>query len=333
MDEYEEIIAKLYQKTGEKVKFASEQVEELLELPSLRLNRALEGGIPYGHQTLIWGGKSGSKSALAYGAIANAQKQGKVCMLLDSEKAMKKEWLEALGVDTSKLVWKRVISVDDITRQAIAAMESGIQVVAIDSITVMAPHAYYEKDGKTLKEGLDGTKQIGTLAVDVSNMLRKFNAVNEQTALILIAQPRFKITTYGGINEPTGGQAVGFYSTVSLKIMPDMATDHQKKGKVRHGDLILEEVVGRPINWTIDKDRGPGMFMTGTYDFYFKGDHVGVDAEKEMVDVGVELGLVEKSGSWYTLYGERRQGSSQMADYLREFPEVKEKLWGELLDA
>jgi recombination protein RecA len=194
-------------------------------------------------------------------------------------------------------------------------------VVVVDSISSLLSSAYFEKDSEELKE-LSHTKQIGTEARDLANSVKMMNWVNKKTALVLIAQLRNKITTYGAMHQPTGGHAVMFFSTTSIKLFSSARPDDQIKQKIQSGNKLYDTPIGRPVNWTVEFNKIGPPGETGSYDFYYKGDRLGVDNVGEILDVGERLGLVKKSGAWITVGEETIQGRIKTIKYLLENPEV-----------
>jgi recombination protein RecA len=110
-----------------------------------------------------------------------------------------------------------------------------------------------------------------------------------------------------------------------------MAQDKQIVGKITNGDRIYSKNIGRPVNWTIDKDRGPGIGTKGSYDLYFDGDFVGIDTVGEIVDYGVAYGLIEQRGAWFFIGDEKYQGRANLVKELRSEPELAERLRKEIV--
>jgi recombination protein RecA len=133
---------------------------------------------------------------------------------------------------------------------------------------------------------------------------------------------------------PTGGMAVKFFSSTIIKLWASEAEANAIKSGIEVGDKIIEQKVGRPVNWIIDYNKLGPPNLSGQYDFYYQGDHVGVDSIGEILDVAEMMGIVQRGGSWYTIEGERFQGRSKSVEYLRGFPDVvdalKEKIYDRL---
>jgi recombination protein RecA len=334
MELEEEILAKLSPKTRNKARMASEVVLEKQPTASIGLNHALGGGIGYGRQTLIWGTKSAGKSTFTLQMIAEAQRAGKKASFIDAEQSFDPAWATRLGVDTRKLIYSDVKTIEDVVGTGIEFMQAGVDVVAVDSISALLSSAYFEKDKKSeeLKD-LSGTKQIGSEARELANGVKMWNYANKNTALILISQIRNKITTYGAMQTATGGHAVDFFSSTVIKLSSTAKEADQIEGELFNGDRIIKQPIGRPVNWSIDKNKLGPPNRYGSYDLYYDGDFVGIDNIGESFDIGEKLGIIIKKGtSWYTIYDTQFQGRPKAIAHLRENPEVLEQLRGEIAE-
>lgn len=302
------------------------------ETPSQGLNLALRGGIGHGRQTLIWGSKSAGKSSFCLQMVAKAQNEGKICAWIDSEQAYDTSWAGRLGVDSGNLIHSSVKTVSDMTDLACELMSNGVEVLVVDSISSLLSSAYFEKDKEELK-GLDGTKQIGSEARDLANAVKMMNYSNNKTALVLIAQVRNKITTYGAMPSPTGGNAVDFFSSTVIKLWSNASEKEQITGDVYVGDKIFQQAVGRKVNWSVEKNKIGPPNQYGEYNFYYDGDHVGVDSYGEVLDLATRLGIIHKAGAWYNIYDQQIQGAVKASVYLRNNPEVYEKVLSNVREA
>ncbi len=286
---------------------------------------ALKGGFGYGRQILIWGNKSAGKSSFCLQMIAEAQKDGKVCAWIDAEQSYSQEWAERLGVDSSKLIYSAAKTVNDMVDVAQQLMEAGVDMIVVDSISALLPAIYFEKDSTELKK-LEDTKQIGAEAKDMTHAVKMLNYANKETLLVLISQQRNQFGSMHASHIPTGGMAVKFFSSTVVKLWSSEAEANAIKAGVKVGDKIIEQRVGRPVNWIIDYNKLGPPNLSGQYDFYFQGETVGVDFVGEVLDVAEQHGAVEKGGAWYTIEGERFQGRAKAVAWLRENPEMVEKL-------
>jgi recombination protein RecA len=125
---------------------------------------------------------------------------------------------------------------------------------------------------------------------------------------------------------PTGGMAVKFFSSTVIKLWSSEAEANAIKDGVQVGDKIIEQKVGRPVNWIIDYNKLGPPNLSGQYDFYYQGGHIGVDSVGEVLDVAEMMGIVQRGGSWYTIEEERLQGRAKAVEYLRDNPSIVSKL-------
>ena len=316
----EDIMAKLDPKTRARVQSA-QNVEVHKQLtPSIGLNVALKGGLGYGRQVLVWGNKSAGKSSFCLQMIALAQQEGKTCAWIDAEASYDQKWAEQLGVDSSSLIYSQAKTVNDMVDVGVKLMEAGVDVIVVDSISALLPGIYFEKDGNEMKD-LQDTKQIGAEAKDMTHAVKMLNYANKNTLLVLISQQRNQFGSMHASHIPTGGMAVKFFSSTVIKLWSSEAEANAIKAGVQVGDKIIEQRVGRPVNWIIDYNKLGPPNLSGQYDFYYQGESLGVDRVGETLDVAEMYGLIEKGGAWYTINGERFQGRAKAVAYLRENPE------------
>jgi recombination protein RecA len=327
----EEILAKLDPKTRQRVQVATNVDAEKQKTPSIGLNLALRGGLGFGRQVLIWGNKSAGKSSFCLQMIGQAQKNGKTCAWIDSEHSYSAEWAEKLGVDSSSLIYSSAKTINDMVDVATQLMEAGVDLIVVDSISALLPAIYFEKDSSELKK-LEDTKQIGAEAKDMTHAVKMLNYANKNTLLVLISQQRNQFGSMHASHIPTGGMAVKFFSSTIVKLWSSEAEANAIKSGVPVGDKIIEQKVGRPVNWIIDYNKLGPMGQSGQYDFYYQGDKLGIDLVGEVLDVAEMMGIVQKGGAWYTIGEERFQGRNKALDYLRENLEIvidlEEKIYG-----
>ena len=290
---------------------------------------ALKGGLAFGRQILVWGNKSAGKSSFCLQMIGMAQKEGKTCAWIDSEHSYDPAWAETLGVDSEKLIYSPAKTVNDMVDVATKLMEADVDIIVVDSISALLPAIYFEKDGNELKD-LQDTKQIGAEAKDMTHAVKMLNYANKNTLLVLISQQRNQFGSMHASHIPTGGMAVKFFSSTVIKLWSSEAEANAIKAGVKVGDKIIEQKVGRPVNWIIDYNKVGPPNLSGQYDFYYQGETIGVDSVGETLDVAEMCGVVEKGGAWYTVAGERLQGRAKAVQYLRDNPEVVETLVGEI---
>ena len=301
--------------TGEGINF------EYQPTPSFGLNRALGGGLPYGRQVLIWGSKSSAKSSMCLQMIALAQKEGKVCAWIDSEMSYSEDWAKQLGVDPTKLIYSQARTISDMVDVGVGLINAGVDLIVIDSITSMLPAIYFEKDSDEMK-ALENTKQIGAESRDFSNAWKMLNYANNKvkpTLLVLISQSRNNINAMYTSQQPTGGQATKFYSSTVVKLFSSESDNQALKGKIYVGDKAIEEKIGRKVRWELQFSKTSAAFQSGEYDFYFRGDTLGIDSVADLVDTAESLGIVERTGAWYVLPdGSKVQGRDGFVNRVRE---------------
>ena len=297
------------------------------------LNRALNGGLPYGRQVLIWGSKSSAKSSLCLQTIGLAQKEGKLCAWIDAEMSYDEAWATKLGVDTSQLIYSQARTINEMVDVTVALMQAGVDLIVIDSITSLLPAIYFEKDSTELKQ-LENTKQIGAESRDFSNAWKMINYANNKekpTMVIAISQARNNINAMYTQQQPTGGQATQFYSSTVIKLFSSASDNQAIKGKIAIGDKLIEEKIGRKVRWELQFSKTSPGFQSGEYDFYFRGDSVGVDSIADLVDTAELAGLVDRTGAWYKLdNGEKLQGRDAFVAYVKDHPEYQEDLRSKL---
>jgi recombination protein RecA len=302
---------------------------EYAATPSFGLNRALNGGLPYGRQVLVWGSKSSAKSSMCLQMIALAQAEGKVCAWIDAEMSYDTAWATSLGVDSSKLIVSKARTINEMVDVGVQLMEAGVDIIVIDSITSLLPAIYFEKDSDELKQ-LENTKQIGAESRDFSNAWKMINYANNKvkpTLFVLISQSRNNINAMYTSQQPTGGQATKFYSSTVIKLFSSESDNQAIKGKIQVGDKLIEEKIGRKIRWELQFSKTSPGFQSGEYDFYFRGNSLGIDSIGDLVDTAEMLGIVERTGAWYILPdGTKVQGREAFVNKVREDLDLQDSI-------
>ena len=310
-------IEKSYGK-GSIMKMGDDHVEEVSVIPSgsIGLDAALGvGGYPRGRVIEIYGPESSGKTTLAIHAIAEAQKAGGIAAFIDAEHAFDRFYAEKLGVDVENLY----ISQPDCGEQALEIAEqlirsSAIDIIVIDSVAALTPKAELE--------GEMGDSKMGLQARLMSQALRKLTAaINKtNTTCIFINQLRDKIgVMFGNPETTTGGNALKFYASVRLDI--------RRIGQLKDGD----EVKGNQVRVKVVKNKVAPPFRKAEFDIMFGG---GISRTGEIIDLGSELNIVKKSGSWYS-YNETKlgQGRDAAKQCVADNPELAEELAGLILNA
>jgi recombination protein RecA len=332
----EEVLAQLNPKLRKNIMTGDTiPATEYAATPSFGLNRALNGGLPYGRQILIWGSKSSAKSSLCLQMIGLAQKEGKVCAWIDAEMSYDKKWAENLGVDTSKLIVSKARTINEMVDVGVQLIEAGVDMIVVDSITSLLPAIYFEKDSDELKQ-LENTKQIGAESRDFSNAWKMLNYANNKikpTMLVLISQSRNNISAMYTSQQPTGGQATKFYSSTVIKLFSSESDNQAIKGKIHVKDKLIEEKIGRKVKWELQFSKTSPGFQSGEYDFYFRGDQIGIDSMGDLVDTAEMMGIVERTGAWYVLPdGTKVQGREGFVNRVREDLDLQESIKQKVLD-
>lgn len=302
---------------GSIMKMGNDNVEPIDVIPtgSIALNAALGvGGYPRGRIIEIYGPESSGKTTLAIHAIAEAQKNGGIAAFIDAEHAFDRFYASKLGVDIDNLY----ISQPDNGEQALEIADqlirsSAIDIIVIDSVAALTPKAEIEGDM--------GENKVGLQARLMSQALRKLTGTvsKTRTTCIFINQLREKIgVMFGNPETTTGGNALKFYASVRLDIR---RTQQLKDG---------EEVIGNQTRVKVVKNKVAPPFRKAEFDIMF-GE--GISRSGEIIDLGAELGLIKKSGSWYS-YNETKlgQGRDAAKQCIADNPELSEELENLIFD-
>ncbi len=297
--------------TGTVMRLGDDAVQdvETISTGSIGLDFALGvGGLPRGRITEIYGPESSGKTTLAIHVIAEAQKQGGICAIVDAEHAFDRFYAEKLGVDVNNL-W---IAQPDNGEQALDIAEQlinsgAIDVLVIDSVAALTPKAEIE--------GEMGDKNVGLHARLMSQAMRKLTGSisRTRTCCIFINQIREKIgVMFGNPETTTGGNALKFYSSVRLEIRP--------AGFIKDGDTTI----GRIAKVKVVKNKVAPPFMKAEFDIMF-GE--GISKAGEIIDMAVEHGIVKKSGAWFSYNGTKLgQGRDAVKKVIKDNPELAAEL-------
>ena len=282
---------------------------EVISTGSLGLDLALGvGGLPRGRIVEIYGPESSGKTTLCLEAIAQCQKDGGVCAFIDAENAFDPIYARKLGVKVEELL----VSQPDTGEQALEICDmlvrsGGVDMVVVDSVAALVPKAEIE--------GEMGDSHVGLQARLMSQALRKLtgNIKKTNTLVIFINQIRMKIgVMFGNPETTTGGNALKFYSSVRLDI--------RKIGQIKKGD----DVIGNETRVKVIKNKVAPPFKQAEFDILY-GE--GISWEGELIDIGVKLGIVEKSGAWYSYNGSKiGQGKDNVRQWLKDNQEIADEI-------
>jgi len=329
MTTIDEALAQLDPKIRKKLGPAVGIKTEFQPTPSPGLNAALGGGLPYGRQVLLWGSKSSAKSSLCLQTIGLAQKEGKLCAWVDAEMSYDEQWAKRLGVNTEELIYSEARSINDMVDVTVALLHAGVDMIVIDSISSLLPAVYFEKDSNELKQ-LDQTKQIGSESKDLKHAWMMINYANNQekpSLIVAISQARNNITPTYTQPMPTGGNATQFFSSTIIKLFSSSSDSQAIKKKIKSGDKLIEAKVGRKVRWEVMNSKTSAPGESGEYDFYYRGDSVGIDVVGDLVDTAELRGYVERTGAWYQLEdGTKLQGRDSFVDKVKEDDKLRAML-------
>jgi len=303
---------------GAIMRLGESNVHDVAVIPTgcLSIDLALGvGGIPRGRVIEMFGPESAGKTMCALQVVGESQRRGGTAAFVDAEHALDVSFARKLGVDVENLL----VSQPDCGEEALEITDTlvrsgALDVIVVDSVAALVPRAELE--------GEMGDAQMGLQARLMSQALRKLTGSiqKSKTTVIFINQLRMKIgVMFGNPETTTGGRALCFYSSVRLDI--------RSIGNIKDGD----EVIGRRTRIKVVKNKVAPPFRVAEFDVLFRGDDVGISREGDLLDLGVQHRIVEKSGTWFS-YGEQRlgQGRENARLYLRETPDIAAKIDAEI---
>jgi recombination protein RecA len=301
---------------GSIMKLGEEAIEHgipVVSTGSLSLDLALGvGGLPRGRVVEIYGPEASGKTTMALQIVAQAQKDNGTCAYIDAEHALDLGYAQKLGVNAEELLLSQPDNGEQALEITDTLVRSGaVDVIVIDSVAALVPRAEIE--------GEMGEPQMGLQARLMSQALRKLVGTisRSRTLVIFINQVRMKIgVMFGSPETTTGGNALKFYASVRLDI--------RRTGAVKQG----EEIVGSRTKVKVVKNKVAPPFKEAEFDILYGS---GVSKEGELVDIGADQGVIEKSGAWYSFAGERiGQGRENAKEFLREHQEIAQQIEGKV---
>ena len=281
---------------------------EFIPTGSLALDAALGiGGIPKGRVVEFFGPESAGKTMLALHTLAQAQLRGGVAAFVDAEHALDVSFASRLGVDVENLLVAQPDCGEEALEITDTLVRSGaVDLIVVDSVAALVPKAELEGDM--------GDSHVGLHARLMSQALRKLTGAAQRTGttVLFINQLRMKIgVMFGSPETTTGGRALAFYSSVRLDI--------RGIGAIKDGD----EMIGRRTRVKVVKNKVAPPFRQAEFDILFRGEDVGISREGDLLDLGVDKGVIEKSGTWFSFGPDRLgQGRENVRVFLRDNPEI-----------
>ena len=292
---------------------------DVIPTGAISLDAALGvGGVPRGRVVELFGPEAAGKTMCALHIVSEAQRIGGVAAFIDAEHALDVSFARKLGVDIDNLLVSQPDSGEEALEITDTLVRSGaIDIIVVDSVAALVPKAELEGDM--------GDSHVGLQARLMSQALRKLtgSAQKSGTTVIFINQLRMKIgVMFGSPETTTGGRALNFYSSVRLDI--------RGIGAIKDGD----EVIGRRTRIKVVKNKVAPPFREAEFDIMFRGDDVGISRESDLLDLGVNGGFVEKSGTWFSYDGERLgQGRENSRLFLRDNEKIRTRLEYEVRQA
>lgn len=310
-------IAKLEKTFGKGIVMSLE--DDNIQLPrtssgSIKFDMALGGGVPNGRIIEYYGAESSGKTTLALHNIIEYQKDNKKCAFVDAEHSFDKGYAKAIGVNTKELLVSQPDCGEDAFTVIEALVQSGVvKCIVVDSVAALTPKAEIEGDF--------GDSKMGLHARLMSQAMRKLTGISHRNdcTLIFINQTRDKIgVMYGNPETTTGGNALKFYASIRVKFT-------KSKGLEDNGERTTSHVKVEVV-----KNKTAPPFRKAEFEIRF-GE--GVDKASEIVDIGTELGIITKAGSWYS-YGDAKigQGKQAVTEFMKDNPELFEEIKGQVYE-
>ena len=331
----EDIMASLSKETRADVVFGSEIVKRVLPTASFGLNQKIGGGLRLGMQHTFWGGEGAGKSGFLMETVGINQKNGVPCAWIDAEGVFDPEWASKLGVDPEKLIVSRAATIPEATDKQIEWIRKGVRLIVLDTTSALMSKSFVDKNGEI--KGFDDTAQLGQMAKDLGQMSKMVMGINYTCAVVHISQQRVNVGS-PAMHKPymqTGGKEIGHNDALRVRLIGTGTDDKLLKTKVQRGNNLVEEVVGFPVDYIMNKNRITGDITPGTYDFMRANNTYkpGVNYVGEVLDWAVNFGFAEKGGAWYTIGEHRAQGRAAAVKLLLENPELAKSLEDQIVQS
>jgi recombination protein RecA len=328
INKIDELLAHLPKGVRNGIIKASESERVLYPLASRGLTRALGGGIGKGRMTLLYGNTSSGKSLLMLQSIGEWQKKGMTCAYVDAEGTFSEEFAQRLGVDTENLILIQKKSFGAVTDAVVPLLSAGLDILVIDSISLMLPEVFVDSDGGVAE--FDKMKQIGAHAKSTSIMINALHYSNVKTSIVVISQTTTKIENTYTKQVPHGGVKLPFACTQIIKLTSSATDANQIKGQTFIGNKIVELPIGRPVDAVVEKNKLGPQSRTASYNLYYDGPSLGVDRYDELVTLAVATGAVDKAGAWFRFDGQQWQGSKALVKAVKEDQALEDAIEAEL---
>lgn len=321
IEELEIIVNSINKKLGKKLlSNAADLKHKYIPSGSLSLDRSLGGGWPIGRQVVLWGNRSSTKSTLSLWTIANAQKMGKKCLYIDSEKTFSTEWAIKNGVDVDSLVYFKSNTTEDILEAVEPLLkDSLVDLIVIDSINAINTAKFFD----------DNNSSIGLHSRSISELLVKLNRWNDDALILLVSQMRTKFQGTRAYSSYSGGMALEFFPSVIVNLLASQDKDSFVETAIQNGNKIVKKRIGRKIRWRITKSKISAPDEEGNYTFLYDG---GVEQIDEIIDIGVTEGFIRKDGSWFTYADNKHHGTEALKEFLKHNDTIRETLVSQIME-
>lgn len=311
-------------------KTAQETKNEVLPLASLNLTNDLNGGVGRGRIAIVYGTPSAGKTAMMQQSMGMWQRMGLVTAFVDAEGTWDNPWASRLGVDPNEVLLIQKKSASKIFNEMRPLLEGGLDAVVIDSMSAIMPDGFINDDGSA--KDLEHHIQIGAQAKAIARLINAINYSNERTAIIIISQTTTEFGQAYTKQVPHGGKKPLFAASQVIKLTSSSTPNNKIKGNIQVGNKVLEVPIGRKVDSLVEKNKLGPEGLASSYDFYFRGDHVGVDHVGEAVDEAVKYGLIKKVHAWFNKGDQKWQGRENLVAYFRDNPDERAGLIKETED-